>query len=140
MNLLLEKYTYGFTENKFEIEMSSGPQYPSLRLVVHEFQPKIEEFLVLPYIGNSTGNKGYEFTPSYAPPVGLHGTDFQDVEEKCSSHIDSIIEQERDIEEAASGDTSMLSWKIYQAVNEYRQSCAPNEQVCNTPFQPLQNF
>jgi hypothetical protein len=113
-----------------EIEISSGPDYPPIRLTVHEFLPKNLEFLYLKYVGttNGAGEKCHKFTESFAPPLGIDGDYLVDLRKKCKSHVNSIIDQERDIGEATRGDTSMLSWEIFEAINRYRRS-SHNEQV-----------
>jgi hypothetical protein len=127
---LIKDNSRGFTDNKIEIEISSGPDYPPIRLTVCEFVPKNREFLFLKYVEttNDTGKKCYKFTESFAPPLGLDRDDLVDLREKCKSHVSSIIDRERDIGEATRGDTSMLSWEVFEAINRYRRS-SHTEQV-----------
>jgi len=114
--------------------MSSGPIYDKLRLTVTEFQPRNEDFLALNYVGpkDDTNDQCQTFIPSYAPPFGLHHTSAKELKTKCLDHIISIIGRERDIGEATRGDISIMSWKIFEAVNNYRKSNEHNHDVSNS--------
>lgn len=104
--------------------MSSGPDYPKINLIVTEFRPLNVEFLAFNVVGPGEGTDGecQRFTPSYAPPFGLHDTSPEDLKSMCLNHIKSIIKQERDVGEANHGDISIISWKVFEAVNRYRRS------------------
>jgi hypothetical protein len=113
-----------FTDNKLEIEMSSGPDYPSIYLTATEFQPLKLDFLSFKYVApnKNTDEQPQKFSTSYAPPIGLHGFSSADLQKTCLNHIRSIINRERSVGEADLGDTSTISWKIFEAVNRYRRS------------------
>jgi hypothetical protein len=104
--------------------MSSGPDYPVIRLTATEFLSLNHEFLAINYVipNKDTDGQCQKFTRSYAPPIGLFGIRPEDLRSKCSDHIRSIISQERDVGEAKYGDISMISWKAFEAVNRYRRS------------------
>lgn len=118
---LLRMNTVGFTENRIRVEMSSGPDYPKMQLTVTEFVPSNREFLSLKYVGKAAAGDDHEFAPSYAPPLGVYDTEKQDLEKNCLSHVKSIIMQRRSPGEFLLGDTSLISWKAFEAVNEYRK-------------------
>lgn len=124
-----------FTNNTIEVDMSSGPIYDKLRLTITEFEPQNEDFLALNFVGpkDDTNSPYQRFIPSYAPPFGLHRTSAKELKTNCRHHIESIIEKERDIGEATRGDISIISWKIFEAVNNYRKSNGHNSDVSN-PF------
>jgi len=113
-----------FTNNIIEVEMSSGPEYEKIHISVTEFQPRNEEFLALNFVATQHEKDGeyQRFIPSYAPPFGLHGAGAKGLKNKCQDHIRSIIEKERHSGEAKRGDTSLISWNIFEAVNNYRKS------------------
>lgn len=118
---LIRKNVTGFTENKIKVEMSSGPCYQPIVLTVHEFVPSNPEFLSLSYVEKDCVGELQKFTPSYAPPLGLHGIGINDLRNKCLSHIESIIEKGRDLGELISGDTSIISWKVLEAITCYHK-------------------
>jgi hypothetical protein len=126
--------TVDFIDNTIEVDMSSGPEYEKLHLTVTEFRPRNEDFLVLDIVGlkDETNNQYQGFIPSYAPPFGLRRTSAKELRKKCLDHIISIIEQERDIGEATRGDISIISLKIFEAVNNFRKSNGRNSDVSNS--------
>jgi hypothetical protein len=102
--------------------MSSGAAYPVMALTVYEFVPSNREFLKLSYVRSSSRRDLQVFECSYAPPLGLYGADVDHLKHICLDHIKSIISQERDPGEFTRGDTSIISWKVFEAVNRYRKS------------------
>jgi hypothetical protein len=112
----------GFTDNKIEIIMSSGAGYPVMMLTVYEFVPSNPEFLKLSYVRSSSRKDSQMFARSYAPPLGLYGAEVDHLRYICLDHIKSIISQDRDPGEFIWGDTSIISWKVFEAVNRYRKS------------------
>jgi hypothetical protein len=123
---LMRKNIVGFTDNKIEIEISSGPFYPAIKLTVHEFQPSNPEFLALLYMRSKNG---CQFRNQYSLPLGIHDTETKELREKCLSHIQSIADGERYFGELCYGDTSVISWVCFEAINRYRKSCLPSKQV-----------
>jgi hypothetical protein len=123
-----------FTNNTIEVDMSSGPEYDNMHLTVTEFEPKNEDFLAFNLVGpkDDTNNHSQRFIPSYAPPFGLHRASTKELKSKCLDHIKSIIQKERDIGEATRGDISIISWKVYEAINNYRKSNGRNSDVSNS--------
>jgi hypothetical protein len=59
---------------------------------------------------------------SYAPPLDLYNTEVDYLRYICLDYIKSIISQERDPKEIIWGDISIISWKVFEAVNRYRKS------------------
>jgi hypothetical protein len=123
-----------FTRKTIEVDVSCGPIYENLRLTVTEFLPRNEDFLALNFVGPKDDANGQcqRFIPSYAPPFGLHRTSAKELKKKCRNHIMSIIEMERDIGEATRGDISIVTWKIFEAVNNYRKSNVYSPNVSNS--------
>ncbi len=118
---LLRTNVVGFTSNKIRVEMSSGPGYPKILLMATEFVPSNREFLSLSYVAHVATADYPRFLPSYAPPLGVYGTGKIDLKKLCLSHINSIIEQGHSPTECELGDTSRISWKVFDAVNRYRK-------------------
>jgi hypothetical protein len=120
-----------FTSNTFEIEISSGPSYPKIHLWVNEFRPLNEEALALNVVApkDDGDENSYKFVPSYAPPLGLDAKSVKSLRDLCLEHIKAIIEKARNIGEADQGDVSIVSWKIFEAVNRYRRSIGANGNV-----------
>jgi hypothetical protein len=121
-----------FTDNTIEVDMSSGSEYENLRLTVTEFRPRNKDILALNFVGpKDTNSQCQMYIPSYSPPLGLYRTSAKELKKKCLAHIESIIETERDIDEVTEGDVSIISWKIFEAVNNYRKSNGDNSDVSN---------
>lgn len=118
---LLRLNMVGFTENRIKVEMSSGPDYPKMQLIVTEFVPSNREFLSLTFVEKAATGDDHEFAHSYAPPLGVCDTVKQNLEKICLSHMKSIITQSRSLGEIIHGDTSVISWKAFEAVNRYRK-------------------
>lgn len=114
--------------------MSSGPKYDIFHLTITEFRPRDEDFLAFNVVGpkDDGDSQSQRFIASYAPPFGLHRTSAKELKNKCLDHIKSIIEMERDIGEATRGDISMLSWQVFEVVNNYRKSKGHNGDVSNS--------
>lgn len=111
--------------------MSSGPNYPNICLKVTEFRPLNQETLALNLVAPKEDGeeKCFKFIPSYAPPLGLDDIGTKDLRCLCKKHIKFIIERERDIGEADQGDISIISWKVFEAVNRYRRLNGANGNV-----------
>jgi hypothetical protein len=120
-----------FTNNVIEIEMSSGPNYPKMRLKVTEFLPLNQDILALNLVASKedTADQCLKFIPSYAPPFGLHHVSAKELRNICLEHIKAIIERERDIGEVDQGDISIITWKAFEAANRYRISIGRNGNV-----------
>jgi hypothetical protein len=120
-----------FTNKVIEIDMSSGPTYPKMRLTATEFRPLNQEILALNLVASKEDTDGqcFKFIPSYAPPFGLDRVSAKELRKICLEHIKAIIEKERDVGEADQGDISIISWKAFEAVNRYRRSIGHNGNV-----------
>jgi len=107
----------GFSDSRFEVYVSSGPCYPSISVTVQPFRAKDESILFCKTVDGA--NKKSAFFKSYSPPLGF--TDFnQDLEGKLRDHIRDIIEGERNYGEVLYGNTSQLTWDVYEAVRLYQ--------------------
>ena len=124
---LVQRNILGFTDNMIEVTISSGPLYPAIKLTVCEFQPSNHEFLTTLYVRSKNG---CQFRNQYSLPLGIYGTEIKELKEKCLSHIQSIIELERNPGECGSDSTSMATWEWFEAMNRYRKSCLLSQQVC----------
>jgi hypothetical protein len=129
------KNMLGFTDNKIEVEMSSGPAYPTIKLVVHEFVPSNREFLSLSYVKQGLAGAWQKFAPSYAPPLGLYSTEGSALRNACLRYIMSVTKQDRDGRECTLGDTSTISWNVLSAVNRYQRSITGTEDVVSTLYE-----
>jgi hypothetical protein len=113
----------GFTNNKIEIEISSGPTYPLIRLAVHEFLPKDDTFLALPQLVTDETSNESRIIASYAPPLGLNEpTNIDATKLKCFEHINLMIKSERNAGEVEYGETSQISWRVLEAVSQYQRA------------------
>jgi len=109
----------GFGNISFTILISSGPIYPPISIVVHEFYTSDPSFLAFKKIVTDQVTKVPQFIKAYAPPLGI--TDLsQDLEGKLKIHIRNIIEGKRNYGEVVYGDTSQLSWDVFEAVRRYQ--------------------
>jgi len=124
----------GFTDNLIEVEMSSGPHYPIMHLTANEFKPLKHEVPSLDYLGPSTraGDQSQSITISYSLPIGLYKNSRKDLRVMCLNHIKSIIEQDRHVGEVTEGDISIISWRVFEAVNRYRKSSGGNGNVSHS--------
>jgi hypothetical protein len=120
-----------FTSNEIEVEMLSGPHYPAMHLAVDELVPRSHEFPGLDYIvpSMSASDQRQWFTKFCSLPFGMNENSRKGLREVCVNHIGSIIEQEQHIGEATEGDISIISWKVFEAVNRYRRSSCENRNV-----------
>lgn len=113
----------GFTNNKIEIEISSGPTYPLIRLAVHEFFPKDHTFLALPQLVTDETSNESRIIASYAPPLGLNEpANINATKLKCLEHINLMIKSERNAGEVEYGETSQISWRVLEAVSQYQRA------------------
>lgn len=122
IGVLVRNNIIGFIANSMLLEMSSGLEYPTNQVVVAEFVPSNRQFLSLSYVKQAICGDQYEFAASYAPPWGLYGPGTDFLKNTCLNHITSIIEQSQSLGECALGDTSIILWELYEAVNHYRIS------------------
>jgi hypothetical protein len=114
--------------------MSSGPRYPAIHLTAYEFRPLSRESLALEYIvpSMSASNQRQWSTKFYSLPIGLNENNRKDLRGVCVNHIRSIIEQEQHADEVTEGDISIISWRIFEAVNRYRRSSRGNGNVSHS--------
>jgi hypothetical protein len=121
MDQLMSEKISGFSNNSFEIMISSGPTYPPISIVVHEFCTSDLSFLAFKKIVTDQVTKVPQFIKAYAPPLGI--TDLnQDLEGKLKNHIQKIVEGKRNYGEVVYGDTSQLAWDVFEAVRQYQRA------------------
>lgn len=111
-----------FTTNKFNIEVLSGPIYSPIQLTVHEFVPQDTELLVFKKLVISNMNDHSIFQKSYSSPVGVNLRDISiaDLSIKLESHIEGIATMKRNYGEVKAGNTSQLTWDVYEAIRLYQ--------------------
>jgi hypothetical protein len=129
----IRQFTKGFKADKSVLKISSGPDYPPMIVTAQEFSPA-EEFLVaVEYVPKDPVEPGHHaFVKSYALPLGLCG-DPQDIRRECFTHLAATIAMRRNEEEATKSDTSQLSYKLFEAVNDYRKSHGEKDEVRQCP-------
>lgn len=121
IDLVMAEKVSGFSNNSFKIDISSGPTYPPIPIVVHEFCTSDLSFLAFKKIVIDEVTKVPQFVNAYSPPLGI--IDFsQDLEGKLTSHIQDIIEGKRNYGEVVYGDTSQLTWDVFEAVRRYQRA------------------
>jgi hypothetical protein len=141
----VEKNISGYGDSRFKIYLSSGPCYPPIQITVGRFRtkdwcdPSFSAVKKIVPVGTSKKLRIDEF---YSPPFGI--TDFnqdldgkfnQDLENKLMNHIQNIAKGKRNYGEVLYGNTSELTWDVYEAVRCYQ--CA-NPTVISSflPFFP----
>jgi hypothetical protein len=108
----------GFSDSRFTVYLSSGLCYPSISVTVQPFCTKDKSFLFCKSIMTDSTSKKSVFSESYSPPLSI--TDFnQDLRSKLSDHIRDIVEGKRNYGEVLYGNTSQLTWDVYEAVRLY---------------------
>ena len=113
----------GFYANKVAVQISSGPTYHPITLLVSEFQPADEDFLALSQIKTDmNGNLESVFTRQYAPPFALHPSAVSDLREKCLEHVELIAKRPRCTGELYHKHTSMISWDVFKVITQYHRS------------------
>jgi hypothetical protein len=113
----------GFSDNRIAVQISSGPTYQPISLWVYEFQPPNENVLSLPQIKtDKDGNFTSEFTRRYAPPYAIPLTATGLLLEQCREHVELIARGPRCEGELYYKDTSIVPWKIFKAIDQYRRS------------------
>jgi hypothetical protein len=80
------------------------------------------------------GDQHQSYTPSYSPPIGLHGMSQEELRQVCLKHIKSVVKQERHAGEVKHGDISSISWMAFEAVDRYRKSSPGNENVSHSSW------
>ncbi|RDL40099.1 uncharacterized protein BP5553_00078 [Venustampulla echinocandica] len=114
---LVGKNISGYGDNRFKVSLSSGPCYPPIQVTVGRFRTKDwcdPNFSAVKKIVSVDKSKKLRFVEFYSPPFGI--TDFnQDLEGKLTSHIQVIAKGERNYGEVLYGNTSGLTWDLYEA-------------------------
>jgi hypothetical protein len=122
---LIDENVVGFTDNQIEVHISSGPNYPPIRVIVHEFIPANNELLAVHCAPPDISDPKPSIEEVYAPPFGLidnNGKDRDKLRRSCREHIKVMIEHSQVFPTAASGNSAPLSCEIYEVVNRYGQS------------------
>jgi hypothetical protein len=126
-----------FSDEQFEIDLSSGLQYPPIPVIVHKFRPLDRSLLVFKKFGTDKVGQESTFAKAYSPPLGI--LDFsQDLSSKLISHVLKIIDGERNYGEVSQGNTSQLTWDVYDAVRLYHRANPTVTSLCHSLIaQPL---
>jgi hypothetical protein len=110
-----------------------GPAYPRIPVIVYEYVPRDRQLLQHKYVPSvGTDNVPKKYIASYAAPLALSYQDGSEIRKELTKHIKAVIKMPRDIGESTKGDVSMLSFRIYEAVNKYRLTTRQYEKVCLT--------
>ena len=125
-----------YTNNRFEIQMSTGSKYPSFSLTVYEFVPLSEDVTSLEYMKSPVALGLKSFSRTYAPPISLYQYDQKKLKEKCLKHIEAVGKMPRDVREHTRGDMSPVVIKLIDIITEYHQTIDPDGKVILTyaPF------
>jgi hypothetical protein len=130
------RYISGFCVNKVAVQISSGPTYQPITLLISEFQPADENFLALSQIKTGMdGNLESVFTHQYALPFALHPSAVSDLREKCLEHVELIAKRHRCTGELYHKHTSMISWDVFRVITQYHRSvnvCMTRSQIPET--------
>ncbi len=90
---------------------------------MNEFQPADEKFLELIELKiDDKDKKSAKFTQHYAPPYGLSQVAAKGLGENLQDHIEAIVEGPRNRGELKQGDMSIVSWEIWEAIDQYRRA------------------
>jgi hypothetical protein len=111
----------GHNSNAVAVDLSSGPTYPSFRLTVHEFYPTDPSLLFFKTIVADAGTNISKFVNAYSPPLGIIYPG-QNLKSTLMNHIQRIIKGERNYGEVIYGDTSQLTWEVFEAVRLYQRA------------------
>lgn len=77
----------GFSNNQFEVFVTSGPTYKAIQITVHTFHSSDDSFLAFKkLVPSDVGNAQPTFMKYYSPPLGIKD-DTQDLRTKLTGHI-----------------------------------------------------
>lgn len=124
-----------FRASEVAVQVSSGPTYQPISLWVHEFQPANEEFLALSQIQtDEDGILRSDFTRRYAPPFALPpAATGRVLREKCQKHVELIAKGPRSEGELYYKDISIVSWDVFDAIDQYQKSTNVRRIASMTP-------
>jgi hypothetical protein len=113
--------------------MSTRSTYPPIPITVYEFIPLSRQSLQ-PRRASLVELDDMPLQNTYldAPPLALLHYDPAEVKDKLSRHVKAVIEVPPDIGETISGETWIVSYKTFEAVNKYRRASGIREKVCLT--------
>lgn len=112
-----------FTENYYEVQVSSDPFSISMSVVVHEIFSASQSCLLSPVL------TPHEFESRATIWVGIRNLDVVLFEESILGYIKKVREYPLDDIEAISGDTSPITWKILKAIRRYKETTRDEEEV-----------
>lgn len=113
--------------------MSTGSAHPPLAITVHEYIPPSCESLQPRHASLvKVDDIHLQNNCSDSPPLVLLRYDPAEVKDKLLRHVKAVIEIPPDISEAISGETWIVSYKTFEAVNKYRRASDTCEKVCTT--------
>ncbi|KAF4627341.1 hypothetical protein G7Y89_g10813 [Cudoniella acicularis] len=111
-----------FSKFATKIKVSSGNAYPPMVLPLRGFCAVDEEFLAVERIDEEASTlEQVKLVRRYALPLGIPSADTILLKKLCLQHIKSIISQDRDSSEGEFGEISVISWKIFNAIERYRK-------------------
>lgn len=111
------------SDNRVQVQISSGPTYQPISIWVNEFRPINDEFLEVSHI--KTGENGHpssKFIRRYAPPYMLHQNEIKTLGDKCMEHVKLIAKNPRGKGELYFKYTSIVPWKVFNAIRRYHDS------------------
>jgi len=113
-----------FSNNRFQVYVSSGPKYSPIQITVHEFYTRDQSFLFFKKVVTDDVSKVSTFIEAYSPPLAIVdlGLVRKDLSGKLTDHIQEIIGGERNYGEVSRGNTSQLTWDVYEAVRLYQRA------------------
>lgn len=128
------------TNNRIAVEMSSGPSYPVICLMVNEFSPSRKEFLELKFVASQADEAPKRWDKSYSPPIGVFELSPESLDKSLLQHIEEVTNSPRNIEECHSGDTWIVAFKIFEIINGYRKATGKAGNVCYYPSDILESY
>jgi len=113
--------------------MSTRSTYPPIPITVYEFIPLSRQSLQPRHASLvELDDMLVQNTYLHAPPLALLHYDPAKIKDKLSRHVKAVIEVPPDIGETISGETWIVSYKTFEAVNKYRRASDIREKVCLT--------
>jgi hypothetical protein len=124
INEVIREKISSFTDNAFEIYVSSGKRYPPIQINVHEFSFVDKSLLISKMIKRDKFGNQASFERPVSLPVGLIPSEItsQDILAKLKEHVRDIAASERNYLQMTGSSTSQLSWDVYEAIRSYQKT------------------
>ncbi|CAG8957613.1 hypothetical protein HYFRA_00010480 [Hymenoscyphus fraxineus] len=104
-------------DSQFEINVSSGPNYPPISITVQVLRGNKEFFKFKKIMTDS--NKDSRFVSFDTRPLGIpEQFSTQKIQHRLLEHIEAIVEGERNYGEVLYDNTSQLTWDVHEALSE----------------------